>query len=118
MKRNFTHLAGHFTENQPIHLTMSFGDDAACMNQSCVRKSLIDFFSDELVCGHCVPGKRRTKPLVEPKYCHDSAASRSKLLANIGSKCADHATDDCTFESVFFLIVCVLNKYDNEMNNS
>lgn len=86
-------------ESESINLTISLGDDAACMNQSCVRKSFIGFFSDELACGHCVPGKRRIKPLVAPKYCQESAASRSKLFANIGSKCADHATDDCTLES-------------------
>lgn len=77
-----------------LKLTISLGDEAAWMNQSCVRKSFIDFFSD-------VPGKRRIKPLVEPKYCHESPASRSKLFANIGSKCVDHATDDCILESIF-----------------
>lgn len=71
------------------------------MNQSCVRKSLIDFFSDAPPVGHCVPGKRRKKPFVAPKYCHESPASRSKLFANIGSKCVDHATDDCILESIF-----------------
>lgn len=49
--------------------------------------------------GQPVPGKRRKKPVDEPKYCHESAASRSKLLANIGSKCDDHATDDFTLPS-------------------
>lgn len=89
---------------QKIKLTISFGDDAACMNQSCVRKSLMGFFSVDAECGHCVPGKRRINPLVEPKYCQESAASRSKLFANIGSKCADHATADCTFESKIFFV--------------
>lgn len=73
---------------------MSLGDDAAWMNQSCVRKSLIDFFS-------AVPGKRRRNPFVDPKYCHETPASRSKLFANIGSKCVDHVTDDWTLESMF-----------------
>lgn len=83
-----------FESENMFELTISFGDDAACMNQSCVRKSLIDFFSVELECGHCVPGKRRIKPVVEPKYCHETAASRSKLFTKIGSKCVDQVTDD------------------------
>lgn len=82
-----------------IKLTISFGDDAAWMNQSCVRKSWIDFFSVELECGHCVPGKRRKKPLVDPKYCHETAESRSKLFAKIGSKCVDQVIDDWTIAS-------------------
>lgn len=82
-------------------LTISLGDDAACMNQSSIRKSLIGLLSVAPVCGHCVPGNRRKKPVLEPKYCHDSAASRSKLLANIGSKCCDQAIDDRTSGSVY-----------------
>lgn len=69
------------------------------MNQSSVRKSLIGLFSVASPFGHCEPGKRRRKPELEPKYCHDRAASRSKLFAKIGSKCCDQAIDERTLPS-------------------
>lgn len=69
-----------------MELTISFGEAAACVNQSWPRKSLIGLFSDESECGHSVPGNLLTNPLVEPKYCHDRPASLSRLFAKIGSK--------------------------------
>lgn len=78
---------------------MSLGDEAACINQLCKRKSSMACFSVAPSCGHFVPGKRLRKPVLEPKYCHDNAASRSKLFAKIGSKCADHVFAEWTSES-------------------
>lgn len=79
------------------------GDAAACMNQSSTRKSLSGLFSVAASCGHDVPGNRRRNPAREPKYCQDKAGSRSKLLANIGSKCDDHAIAACNSASAIFI---------------
>lgn len=80
-------------------VTMSFGEEAAWMNQSWVRKSWIDRGS-----GWVVPGYLRKNPWLEPKYCHDSAESRSKLFENNGSKWEDHATEDWRSKSENFNI--------------
>lgn len=42
-----------------------------------------------------MPGNRRRKPVLDPKYCQDRAESRSMLLANNGSKWDDHLIAAC-----------------------
>lgn len=79
---------------------MSFGDEAACMNQSSVLKSFISLLPREVSGGQAVPGNLLKKPVLEPKYCQDNAGSRSKLFAKRGSKWDDQAIGDCNSGSV------------------
>jgi hypothetical protein len=81
-------------------LTISLGEEAAWMNQSSFLKSWISLLPLDPSGGQAVPGNLLKKPVLDPKYCHDSAASLSRLFAKSGSRCEDQRMADWTSGSM------------------